>query len=167
VHAWHDLLLNPTMAPLLDWDAVEADEREVLAKRLAGWSEMYPDVSVRRLVVRDRPARAQVDGAVASSPVCYWFGRPGPFCLTLTARSCWCPARGGTVRGDGPVMYPYGVGGWGWPLMTITMVPFWLLVIDAAVAGIRYLLATDPRAWFGPASRRPAEEVLTEALSAL
>ena len=61
VHVWRDLLVDPTMAPLLDWDAVESDEREVLAERLAGWSEKYPDVSVRRLVVQDRPARALVE----------------------------------------------------------------------------------------------------------
>ncbi len=32
---------------------MEADEREVLAERLAGWAETYPEVAVR-----DRPARA-------------------------------------------------------------------------------------------------------------
>jgi nucleotide-binding universal stress UspA family protein len=61
VHAWRDLLVDPTLAPLVDWDAAEADEREVLAERLAGWGGDYPDVAVRRLVVRDRPARALVD----------------------------------------------------------------------------------------------------------
>ena len=61
VHAWWDLVVEPTMGPLVDWDAVEADEHEVLAERLAGWAEMYPDVPVRRLVVRDRPARALVE----------------------------------------------------------------------------------------------------------
>jgi hypothetical protein len=55
VHTWRDLLVDATMAPLVDWDAVEADEREVLAERLAGWGEKYPDVEVRRLVTRDRP----------------------------------------------------------------------------------------------------------------
>jgi nucleotide-binding universal stress UspA family protein len=60
VHAWWDLLVDPTMAPLVDWDAAEADEHEVLAERLAGWAETYPDVPVRRLVVRDRPAHALV-----------------------------------------------------------------------------------------------------------
>jgi nucleotide-binding universal stress UspA family protein len=48
------------MAPLVDWDAAEADEHAVLAERLAGWTQTYPDVPVRRLVVRDRPARALV-----------------------------------------------------------------------------------------------------------
>jgi nucleotide-binding universal stress UspA family protein len=61
VHTWWDLLVDPTMAPLLDWDAIEADEREVLAERLAGWGEKYPDVRVQRLVARDRPARALVE----------------------------------------------------------------------------------------------------------
>jgi nucleotide-binding universal stress UspA family protein len=60
VHVWRDLLLDATLAPLLDWDAIESDERQVLAERLAGWSEKYPDVAVRRLVAYDRPARALV-----------------------------------------------------------------------------------------------------------
>ena len=60
VHTWRDLLVDATMAPLVDWDVVEADEREVLAERLAGWGEKYPDVAVRRLVTRDRPAHALV-----------------------------------------------------------------------------------------------------------
>jgi nucleotide-binding universal stress UspA family protein len=61
VHVWQDSVLDPTMAPLLDWDAVESDEREVLAERLAGWATKYPDVPVRQLVVRDRPAHMLVE----------------------------------------------------------------------------------------------------------
>ena len=61
VHAWRDMLVDPTMAPLVDWDAVESDEREVLAERLAGLRTSHPDLVVRKLVVRDRPARALVD----------------------------------------------------------------------------------------------------------
>jgi nucleotide-binding universal stress UspA family protein len=61
VHVWHDQLMDPTLAPLLERDALESDEREVLAERLAGWSAKYPDVAVRRLVVRDRAARALVE----------------------------------------------------------------------------------------------------------
>ena len=61
VHVWRDVLVDATMAPLLDWDVIDSDEREVLAERLAGWSEKYPDVPVRRLVARDRPARALVE----------------------------------------------------------------------------------------------------------
>ncbi len=61
VHIWFDMVVDATMAPLIDWDVMEADEREVLAERLAGWAEKYPDVAVRRLVARDRPARALVE----------------------------------------------------------------------------------------------------------
>jgi nucleotide-binding universal stress UspA family protein len=61
VHAWRDVLVDATMAPLVDWDAVEADEREVLAERLAGTRTEHPDLVLRKLVVRDRPARALVD----------------------------------------------------------------------------------------------------------
>lgn len=38
-----------------DWTSVHAAQREVLAERLAGWQEKYPDVEVRRLVARRRP----------------------------------------------------------------------------------------------------------------
>jgi nucleotide-binding universal stress UspA family protein len=61
VHVWRDVLVDATMAPLLDWDVIDSDEREVLAERLAGWTEKYPDVPVRRLVARDRPGRALVE----------------------------------------------------------------------------------------------------------
>jgi len=61
VHVWRDVLVDATMAPLLDWEVIDSDEREVLAERLAGWTEKYPDVPVRRLVARDRPARALVE----------------------------------------------------------------------------------------------------------
>jgi nucleotide-binding universal stress UspA family protein len=69
VHTWRDLVVDATMAPLLDFDAIDGDEREVLAERLAGWSEKYPDVPVRRLVVHERPARALVDESAAAQLV--------------------------------------------------------------------------------------------------
>ncbi|HXT46212.1 MAG TPA: universal stress protein [Pseudonocardiaceae bacterium] len=55
VHTWWDSLVDPALDSLLDWDAIEAEEREVLAERLAGWGEEYPDVPVQRIVTRDRP----------------------------------------------------------------------------------------------------------------
>ena len=61
VHAWRDVLVDPTMSPLVDWDAVESDEHEALAERLAGIRTDHPDLALRKLVVRDRPARALVD----------------------------------------------------------------------------------------------------------
>ena len=41
--------------PSLEWSAREGAAEEILAERLAGWQERYPDVNVRRLVVWDRP----------------------------------------------------------------------------------------------------------------
>jgi nucleotide-binding universal stress UspA family protein len=60
VHAWWDQVLD-RVVPLLDWDLIETEEREVLAERLAGWGAKYPDVAVERLVTPDRPARALVE----------------------------------------------------------------------------------------------------------
>ncbi|ABG91897.1 possible universal stress protein [Rhodococcus jostii RHA1] len=60
VHAWSDFsLLTVTPADPSDnelpWSAIETAERAVLSERLAGWKDKYPDVSVRKVVVRDRP----------------------------------------------------------------------------------------------------------------
>jgi nucleotide-binding universal stress UspA family protein len=66
VFAWRDLLLDqPTP---LD-DAIEQQGRADLAERLAGWSAKYPDVPVRRVVVRDSPARAIVEQTVTAQLV--------------------------------------------------------------------------------------------------
>ncbi|MBO0874145.1 MAG: universal stress protein [Pseudonocardia sp.] len=60
VHAWtgfeSDSEYNTARRFADDWTSVHAAEREVLAERLAGWQEKYPDVEVRRLVARRRPA---------------------------------------------------------------------------------------------------------------
>ncbi|WP_435582652.1 universal stress protein [Amycolatopsis thermoflava] len=58
VHAWSDVDSGgyPSMVPIaLDWEEIAADERRLLAERLAGWQEKYPDVRVERVVARDRP----------------------------------------------------------------------------------------------------------------
>ena len=41
----------------MDWRDRESEGEEVLAERLAGWQEEYPDVHVWRLLVCDRPSR--------------------------------------------------------------------------------------------------------------
>ncbi|HEX5812538.1 MAG TPA: universal stress protein [Pseudonocardia sp.] len=68
VYAWRDLLLDPTLA-LREWAVVEQQGRAELAERLAGWSGKYPDVRVRRVVVRDPPARALVEQSVTAQLV--------------------------------------------------------------------------------------------------
>jgi nucleotide-binding universal stress UspA family protein len=40
-----------------DWSQVHSDAEELLAERLAGWEERYPDVNVCRVVECDQPAR--------------------------------------------------------------------------------------------------------------
>jgi nucleotide-binding universal stress UspA family protein len=42
--------------PDIDWYSLEQQGQEVLAERLAGWQEQYPDVMVRRVVVDSRAA---------------------------------------------------------------------------------------------------------------
>jgi nucleotide-binding universal stress UspA family protein len=55
LHAWSDADW-PEVAPI-PWSVFSADAEKVLAERLAGWQERYPDVVVRRLVVPDHPAK--------------------------------------------------------------------------------------------------------------
>ena len=69
VHAWTDSVLDAAVVPLLGWDAIETVEQLLLAERLAGWGEKYPDVEVRRVVARDRPAHALIEQAVAAQLV--------------------------------------------------------------------------------------------------
>jgi len=61
VHAWREVVGDLDVATLLDWDAVEVEERALLAERLAGWAEKFPDVPVRRVVTRERPAHVLVE----------------------------------------------------------------------------------------------------------
>lgn len=61
VHTWSDYQIESTMVAVLEGDAIDADEHRLLSERLAGWSEKYPDVSVRRLVTRHRPAATLIE----------------------------------------------------------------------------------------------------------
>ena len=67
VHAWVEFASDTVYASarqfFVDWDAIENREREMLAERLAGWREKYPDVTVRRVVMGGRPARCLVEQA--------------------------------------------------------------------------------------------------------
>lgn len=61
LHAWSDLDVSEW--PGIDWPATQSVAEEVLAERLAGWQERYPDVHVRRVVVEAQPARRLVQEA--------------------------------------------------------------------------------------------------------
>jgi nucleotide-binding universal stress UspA family protein len=67
LHAWSDS--GVLDFPGLDWSTMRVSEAEVLAERLAGWQERYPDVTVRRDVVCDRPARQLIEHADAAQLV--------------------------------------------------------------------------------------------------
>ena len=90
LHAWSDA--GAFDFPGLDWSTMKASEDEVLAERLAGWQERYPDVNVHRQVVCDRPARQLIEHvatrrnwswsaatAVAGSPECCWVRSARPW----------------------------------------------------------------------------------------
>jgi len=59
VYAWHDTGMLDF--PGIDMAAMASDGELALAERLAGWHERYPDVTVRRVVVGDRPADQLVE----------------------------------------------------------------------------------------------------------
>jgi nucleotide-binding universal stress UspA family protein len=64
VHAWSDGNTDSrhrTNRYLADWDSIKDVEALVLAERLAGWQEKYPDVEVRRELVLDRPRHALLE----------------------------------------------------------------------------------------------------------
>ena len=55
LHAWSDVGVFPMLG--MDWRDSEAKGQEILAERLAGWQEQYPDVRVKRLLFCDLPSR--------------------------------------------------------------------------------------------------------------
>jgi nucleotide-binding universal stress UspA family protein len=59
LHAWSDVGVFPSLG--MDWHQYEDEGHEILAERLAGWQDQYPDVHVRRRIVCDRPARWLLD----------------------------------------------------------------------------------------------------------
>lgn len=58
LHAWSDMgpieFASANWAPI-EWRNIKVAEEEVLSERLSGFSERYPDVTVQRVVVCDRP----------------------------------------------------------------------------------------------------------------
>ncbi len=63
LHAWSDVSVFDSVHDMhgARWPELKSIEDETLAERLAGWSERYPDVPVRRIVVRGEPASQLVD----------------------------------------------------------------------------------------------------------
>lgn len=66
VHAWNDVTYEDTHGTariLTQPDTLEEAEQRLLAERLAGWQEKYPEVEVRPLLVRDRPRHALLEAS--------------------------------------------------------------------------------------------------------
>jgi nucleotide-binding universal stress UspA family protein len=59
LHAWTEAGVLDFLG--MNWLTMRASEDEVLAERLAGWQERYPDVKVHRHVVCDHPARQLIE----------------------------------------------------------------------------------------------------------
>ncbi|OBH00398.1 MULTISPECIES: universal stress protein [unclassified Mycobacterium] len=55
LHVWSDVGVFPILG--MDWRDREREGQEILAERLAGWQEQYPDVHVERLLFCDKPSR--------------------------------------------------------------------------------------------------------------
>jgi nucleotide-binding universal stress UspA family protein len=67
LHAWSNRELLDL--PGVDWPAIEAEEERLTAEALAGWQERYPDVTVQKLLVCDRAARAIVEASESAQLV--------------------------------------------------------------------------------------------------
>ncbi|MEV4049995.1 universal stress protein [Amycolatopsis sp. NPDC049688] len=64
LHAWNDVTYEDAFGSariLTQPESLEEDEERLLGERLAGWREKYPDVEVRRMLVRDRPRHALLE----------------------------------------------------------------------------------------------------------
>jgi len=67
LHAWSDA--GVLDFPGLDWSTMKATAEAVLAERLAGWRERYPDVTAHRIVACDQPARQLIEHAKSAQLV--------------------------------------------------------------------------------------------------
>lgn len=69
VNVWSDVSVQPSLGAVPDdphWSRIQTGEEVVLAERLAGYQERYPDVAVERVVARDRPVRVLSEYAEAA-----------------------------------------------------------------------------------------------------
>lgn len=61
VHAWQLSAEDSRLVPYIDLDVVRDEEERLLAEQTAGWTEKYPDVTLRREVVKGRPGHALLE----------------------------------------------------------------------------------------------------------
>jgi len=65
LHAWTDLRVSDfkELFPNANWDAELSHEEEMLAERLAGWQERYPDVGIHRKIEIGEPAGGLIEAS--------------------------------------------------------------------------------------------------------
>ncbi|MGY1933825.1 universal stress protein [Nocardia gipuzkoensis] len=86
LHAWSDT--SGLDVPVRGWDAARESAEALLAESLAGWSDRYPDVAVRRIVTANRPARSLLEeSANAQLVVVGTHGRGGFMSTVLGSTS--------------------------------------------------------------------------------
>ncbi len=81
VHAWSDFEVSEF--PGIEWSELKGEASEILAERLAGWQERYPDVRVRRVVVLDRPAHELLEQSESAQLTVVGSHGRGGFARTL------------------------------------------------------------------------------------
>ncbi len=80
VHAWSASrsLGDVALPSMIDWEAVQADERARLANTLVPWTRLYPEVDVTYVVDRDKPSRALLHHSGDAQLVVIGSGGHGP-----------------------------------------------------------------------------------------
>ncbi|WP_280492371.1 universal stress protein [Nocardia asiatica] len=81
LHAWSDT--SGLDIPIRGWDGARESAETVLSECLAGWGERYPDVTVRRIVRADRPARSLLDESANTQLVVVGTHGRGGFASTV------------------------------------------------------------------------------------
>lgn len=95
LHAWSDVGVFPMLG--MDWRDSEAKGQEILAERLAGFHEQYPDVRVRRVIVCDKPSRWLLEEAEHAQLVVVGSHGRGGFAGMLLGSVGWRVAQAAPV----------------------------------------------------------------------
>ena len=61
VHTWQETFAAPALTSLMYRSEDQLDEQQLLAQRLAGWAEKYPDVEVSRIVEHGSAVRRLIE----------------------------------------------------------------------------------------------------------
>lgn len=91
LHAWSDMgpieFASVDWAPI-EWRNIKDAEEEVLAERLSGWQERYPDVGVHKIVICDQPGRRLLEQAEQAQLVVLGSHGRGGFAGMLLGSVC-------------------------------------------------------------------------------